>query len=230
MNDNLAKIREALRYYDAKADWGPARAALALLGSLSAPDAKEGEDWISVKDRLPGDASLVVCRHESARPFLARCRNGKWLDDAELKRDPTHWMPLQPAAPAPEPKSWAEDRERRIYAGEVLLDVPTVKDSLTVPAPEPFVSKENPTTHLIEILPNPAYNPAPEPEGEGLAAALAAIEKAHDEVSALCHGKRWVMSVPAREDEDSDLVIANALHKAKVLLSRLSPPSPKEDE
>jgi hypothetical protein len=70
--------------------------------------------------------------------------------------------------------------------------------------------------------------PSPEPEGEDLIEALAAIEKAQDEVSALCNGKRWIMSVPAREDEDSDLVIAAALHKAKQILARLSPPSPKE--
>jgi hypothetical protein len=79
---------------------------------------------------------------------------------------------------------------------------------------------------LRETFPFPApADRAREPSGENLIEALAAIEKAQDEVSALCNGKRWIMSVPAREDEDSDLVIAAALHKAKQILARLSPPS-----
>jgi hypothetical protein len=56
------------------------------------------------------------------------------------------------------------------------------------------------------------------PQGEAvkdLASVIAEIDKAQDEVKALCHGKRWIMCVPARPDEDSDLVISGALRAAK---------------
>lgn len=55
--------------------------------------------------------------------------------------------------------------------------------------------------------------------------ALAAIEKAFDMVGALCkprgtEGARdWIMSIPARPDHDPDIVIADALKKAKDALT-----------
>lgn len=56
------------------------------------------------------------------------------------------------------------------------------------------------------------------PQGEATKeyeSVIAEIDKAQDEVKALCHGKRWIMCVPARPDEDSDLVISGALRAAK---------------
>ncbi len=48
-----------------------------------------------------------------------------------------------------------------------------------------------------------------------MAEVIAKIEKAMDEVSALCNGKKWRMCIPAERDSDSDLVIDDALHAAK---------------
>jgi hypothetical protein len=53
-----------------------------------------------------------------------------------------------------------------------------------------------------------------------------AIEKARDEVSALCNGKRWTMCIPAREGKDSDLIISAALHKADEALALLDAERP----
>lgn len=46
-------------------------------------------------------------------------------------------------------------------------------------------------------------------------------EKARAEVSALCNGKRWKMTIPADRNRDSDLVIAAALDDAAALLSEV---------
>lgn len=52
--------------------------------------------------------------------------------------------------------------------------------------------------------------------------ALDAIERAEAKVSALCSGKeRWEMRVPAEPDRDPDLVISDALAKAKKLIESL---------
>jgi hypothetical protein len=45
---------------------------------------------------------------------------------------------------------------------------------------------------------------------ESLADIVALIERAHEELSALCKGKRFRMSVPV-DDADSDMVIGDAL-------------------
>lgn len=51
--------------------------------------------------------------------------------------------------------------------------------------------------------------------------ALDAIEKAQQMVSDLCQRRReWVMSIPARPDYAPDLVIADALRKAKAALAQ----------
>ena len=42
---------------------------------------------------------------------------------------------------------------------------------------------------------------------------LALLAQAHTEVSALCNGKRWRMSIPVEHD-DSDMVIGDALRHA----------------
>jgi len=43
------------------------------------------------------------------------------------------------------------------------------------------------------------------------------IDKAHDVVSELCRGKiKWVMHVPARPDDDPDLVIGAALRASRI--------------
>lgn len=52
-------------------------------------------------------------------------------------------------------------------------------------------------------------------------AALDAIDKADRMVDDLCHGAKWTMRVPADEDKDSDLVIGDALHKARQILKAL---------
>lgn len=46
---------------------------------------------------------------------------------------------------------------------------------------------------------------------------LAMLTRAHDELSALCHGKRWVMHVPVDAD-DSDMVIGDALRHAEAFV------------
>ena len=52
-----------------------------------------------------------------------------------------------------------------------------------------------------------------------LEAVEAQIERANGAVRALCHGEqRWTMSVPARPEEDPDLVIGQALHAAERLV------------
>jgi hypothetical protein len=43
------------------------------------------------------------------------------------------------------------------------------------------------------------------------------IERAREEVHALCSGKRWAMSIPVEEDRDSDMVIVSALDYAVTL-------------
>jgi hypothetical protein len=49
--------------------------------------------------------------------------------------------------------------------------------------------------------------------------ALEKIIKANAKVSAICSGEeRWTMSIPARPDHDSDLVIASALGAAMKLI------------
>lgn len=62
-------------------------------------------DWISVKDRLPGNewvlVSLINKRtgHRWQIPIVAECSTGTWLfycpdDDINNKVEVTHWMPL----------------------------------------------------------------------------------------------------------------------------------------
>jgi len=49
------------------------------------------------------------------------------------------------------------------------------------------------------------------------------IKKAHDVVTELCNGKRrWTMNVPARYDEDPDLIITAALTAAECEIDRLN--------
>ena len=50
-----------------------------------------------------------------------------------------------------------------------------------------------------------------------LDAIRARQERAHAEVSALCHGKRWQMTIPARPDDDSDLIIGTSLRDIHAL-------------
>jgi len=208
--DWIAKIRRrAIATRDrikAKGIWSPAETEALLLAdevlqyidSLSAIDAKEGQ----------------VC------PVLVSVEEGivkikeLWAEINLRQEMMTHLLTEKPAAPAPEPKM-DDGRTKDQF----------IKDETISPEPEYFAPAQASTDGIVQI--GPALD-APEPEEEELAFALAAIEKAHGEVSALCNGKRWIMSVPAREDEDSDLVIANALHKAKALLARLSPPAPRE--
>lgn len=55
---------------------------------------------------------------------------------------------------------------------------------------------------------------------DGLREALEAIAKAEATVTALCEGKqRWVMNVPAEPDRDPDLVISDALAKARAVIT-----------
>jgi hypothetical protein len=44
-------------------------------------------------------------------------------------------------------------------------------------------------------------------------------ERAHAELSALCKGKRFQMSIPAQEDYDSDLLIGASLRDVHALLT-----------
>lgn len=55
--------------------------------------------------------------------------------------------------------------------------------------------------------------------------ALEKIEKAKQMVKDLCSGKeRWHMSIPARENDDPDLVIFDALHAAELALADVPEP------
>lgn len=61
--------------------------------------------------------------------------------------------------------------------------------------------------------------------------ALAAIQRARDEVAKLCEGKRrWTMSVPARPNEDSDLIIADALDAGEKAVTALAAAQAERDE
>jgi hypothetical protein len=53
-----------------------------------------------------------------------------------------------------------------------------------------------------------------------LDASAARLEKARAELSALCHGKRFLMSIPVRED-DSDRIIGNALSDMRKLIQEV---------
>ena len=55
-----------------------------------------------------------------------------------------------------------------------------------------------------------------------LDAIRARQERAHAEVSALCHGKRWQMMIPARPDDDSDLIIGASLRDIHALLAHIA--------
>lgn len=68
----------------------------------------------------------------------------------------------------------------------------------------------------------PASVPAAPVPDDMLAQIAARVEAALDEVSALCHGKRWTMQIPARPDKDSDLVITGGLADVNYLLSELA--------
>lgn len=56
---------------------------------------------------------------------------------------------------------------------------------------------------------------------ETLNAIKARSEAASEEVRALCNGKRWQMTIPARRNEDSDLIIADALRDVDALLAEI---------
>lgn len=47
------------------------------------------------------------------------------------------------------------------------------------------------------------------------------IERAHQQLNAACERGRLRMSVPARSDEDDDLVISSALYRAKKRIDQL---------
>ena len=51
-------------------------------------------DWISVKDRLPKNNSVVLYVDQLGAMFVARFYDGKFYDGYRLLRDPYHWMPL----------------------------------------------------------------------------------------------------------------------------------------
>ena len=52
-------------------------------------------EWISVKDRLPEDDSLVLVYDGSfPKPYMGRLEWGRWVDDQFIDCSPTHWMPL----------------------------------------------------------------------------------------------------------------------------------------
>lgn len=66
--------------------------------------------------------------------------------------------------------------------------------------------------------------PHPEAREEDVEKALAAIEKAYDKLTALCHGERWTLSIPADRNNDPDLVIGDALLLSRAALSRRAAP------
>lgn len=57
---------------------------------------------------------------------------------------------------------------------------------------------------------------------EELEAIKARAEKSHKVISDLCNGRtHWTMSIPARPDEDSDLVLASSLRDIDTLIKAL---------
>lgn len=250
MTDNLAKIREDLQ--DARDALGTANPssynqlkdavvtgldyveqALALLDSLSAPDAKEGQGWIQGEPPSPWNTEWFFAKLKNGT-YAVLCRlpeeysyDYKTADETYYKKDwVIGWMPIpetefmrpQPAAPAPEPV---------IDDGRTVAQF--IKDTINVPepAPEPFVSKENPTTHLIEILPNPDYEyiTAPEPEGEELKLTNIGLARL------ICNDVTKFISIGRDSEGDPcgwDFATEKAAqHVQTILDARLSPPSPK---
>ena len=54
--------------------------------------------------------------------------------------------------------------------------------------------------------------------------AINAIDRATVKVNKLCSGKdRWTLSVPARPDYDPDIIIMDALRKARDIIARPMP-------
>jgi hypothetical protein len=49
----------------------------------------------------------------------------------------------------------------------------------------------------------------------------ALVDAAHAEISRLCHGKRWQMTIPLDEERDSDVIIGNALRALKDRIAEL---------
>ena len=58
-------------------------------------------------------------------------------------------------------------------------------------------------------------------DNEMLQAIQTRLDAARAELSALCKGKRWQMTVPADRSRDSDLIIAAVLSDISVLLDEL---------
>ena len=51
------------------------------------------EEWISVKERLPG-LGPVFSRVHSNTPYVAQFINGIWYDMQGQDRSPSHWMAI----------------------------------------------------------------------------------------------------------------------------------------
>lgn len=67
-----------------------------------------------------------------------------------------------------------------------------------------------------------AETPQPSAGLDGCKAALDAIEKAEKHVHDLCDGsKKWTMRVPVDPDRDSDIIICDALAKARKIIAAL---------
>lgn len=76
-----------------------------------------------------------------------------------------------------------------------------------------------PLERPVRISMDPALAPAGVPSADGWREK---VNAAHDMVSALCKRKReWIMSVPAREDYDPDLVITDGLMAAERRIKEL---------
>lgn len=74
--------------------------------------------------------------------------------------------------------------------------------------------------HLVEAL--EAAPRAERPTADEIVNILAALDKADTKLNALCQGtEKWRMSVPARLDDDPDLVIGRALSLARQLIERV---------
>ena len=69
------------------------------------------------------------------------------------------------------------------------------------------------------------------PSGDDLREALESIDKAVKTVEALCDGSlKWTMRIPAEPDRDPDLVIADALTKARKVIEALATPTARAPE
>lgn len=62
--------------------------------------AQQPEGWRSIETAPKDGTRVLICHTGWYSPVVGRFELREWLDDEQMVRLPTHWMPL-PAAPEP---------------------------------------------------------------------------------------------------------------------------------